>query len=72
MLTKGLSVDPAVFLFRIEPEEPDSTCGPINVPRVKTPKSSSRQIFIFPTGFARIIPGWLSKSGIPASARIAS
>jgi hypothetical protein len=30
------------------------------------------KIFIFPTGFAHTIAGWLSKSGIPASARTAT
>ena len=30
------------------------------------------KFFIIPTAFARIIAGWLSKSGIPASVRIAT
>jgi hypothetical protein len=45
---------------------PCSKCGrPLS-------RSLTEQIFIFPTGFARLIAGWLEKSGIPASARIAT
>jgi hypothetical protein len=45
---------------------PYSKCGG------PTSRGLTEKIFIFPTGFARITVGWLRKSRIPVSARIAT